>query len=296
MSAPDAAPAAAAKTVAQAKINLFLRVLGKEQSGYHSIETLLLRLDLGDAVTVRITDLGRQIDCEGLEGVPAEKNLALRAAEAFSAAAGWPRGFAIEVVKRVPAGAGLGGGSADAAAVLRILNRLAPDPLDASMLMEIALFLGTDVPFLTSDATMAFAWGRGERMLKLDPIAKKPVLIAVPDFGISTAEAYAALDRSGDPVPDSSVLSLGELTSWRAIAQSSVNVFEPVVGAEHPEIPRLVSTLKLAGAQLARMTGTGSAVFAVFDDMPKALPMMNSRVRLLTTLTASSVVPITILD
>lgn len=286
----------AGTTVAQAKINLFLRVLGKEQSGYHSIETLFLRLDLGDRVTVRATDLGRQIECEGLDGVPAEKNLAFRAAEAFSATSGWPRGFSIEVVKRVPSGAGLGGGSADAAAVLRILNTLAPDPLDTSTLMEIALFLGADVPFLTSEAVMAFAWGRGERMLSLAPVPRKPVLIAVPDVPVSTAEAYAAFDRLGEPAPETSIVSLSNLMSWPAIAHSARNDFEPIVGAEHPEIPRLVSTLKLAGAQLARMTGTGSAVFAIFDDAPKALPMLSARVQLITTLTSSSVVPITVLD
>lgn len=287
---------AAAKTVAQAKINLFLRVLGKEQSGYHSIETLFLRLDLGDNVTVRATDLGRQIDCEGLAGVPAEKNLAFRAAEAFSAANGWPRGFSIEILKRVPAGAGLGGGSADAAAVLRILNSLAPDPLDVSTLMEIALFLGADVPFLTTESVMAFAWGRGERMLSLAPVPRKPILIAVPDTPVSTTEAFAAFDRLGAPAPETSVVSLSELMSWPAIADSSDNVFEQIVGATHPEIPRMVSTLKLAGARIARMTGTGSAVFAIFDEAPKALPMVSSRVQLLTTLTSSSVVPITVLD
>lgn len=286
----------AGQTLAQAKINLFLRVLGKEQDGYHAIETLFLRLELGDDVTVRVTDLGRAIDCVGLDGVPPEKNLAFRAAEAYASAAGWPRGFSIEIAKRIPAGAGLGGGSADAAAVLRILNALAPEPLDGRMLLNLALLLGSDVPFLASPAVMALAWGRGGRMLALDPLPRKPVLIAVPDFQLSTADAYAALDRAGTPVPDASVTALSDLSSWPAVAAGAHNVFESIVGGEHPEILRLVSTLKLAGAQISRMTGTGSAVFAVFDDTPMALPMMNSRTNLLTTLTASSVVPVTVLD
>lgn len=286
----------AAKTVAQAKINLFLRVLGRQQDGFHAIETLFLRLDLGDDVTVRVTDLGRAIDCEGLAGVPPEKNLAFRAAEAFSGTTGWPRGFSIEISKRVPAGAGLGGGSADAAAVLRILNSLAPEPLDDQTLLGLALLLGSDVPFLTSGAVMALAWGRGERMLAIEPLPRKPVLIAVPEFQVSTADAYAALDRAGAFMRDARVTPISELTSWQGVAATAHNVFEPVVGAEHPEIPRIVSTLKLAGAQISRMTGTGSAVFAIFDAAPKALPMMNSRINLLTTLTASSVVPVTFLD
>jgi 4-diphosphocytidyl-2-C-methyl-D-erythritol kinase len=286
----------AAKTLAQAKINLFLRVLGKDRDGYHAIETLFLRLDLGDDVTVRVTDLGRAIDCSGLEGVAPEENLAFRAAEAFSNACGWPRGFSIEISKRVPAGAGLGGGSADAAAVLRILNTLAPDPLDDQTLFEVGTLLGADIPFLLSPSTMALAWGRGERMLGLDPLPKKPVLIAVPEFQVSTAAAYAALDRVGTTVATARITTLPDLSNWRAVAAAAHNDFEAVVGAEHPEIPRLISTLKLAGAQISRMTGTGSAVFAIFDDAPKALPMMNSRVNLLTTLTASSVVPVTVLD
>jgi 4-diphosphocytidyl-2-C-methyl-D-erythritol kinase len=286
----------AAKTLAQAKINLFLNVLGREQSGFHAIETLFLRLALGDDVTVRVNDLGRAIKCEGLEGVAPADNIAFRAAESYSGMTGWPRGFSIEIVKRVPVGAGLGGGSADAAAVLRILNKLAPEPLDDSALYDLALGLGSDVPFLVTSAVMALAWGRGERMLALDPLPKKPVLIAIPDFPISTADAYAALDRAGIPDAKSRITELRDLASWGSVAAIAHNVFEPVVGADHPEISRLISTLKLAGAQISRMTGTGSAVFAIFDDLPLALPMMNSRVNLLTTLTASSVVPVTVLD
>ncbi|MDQ6716716.1 MAG: 4-(cytidine 5'-diphospho)-2-C-methyl-D-erythritol kinase [Gemmatimonadota bacterium] len=286
----------AAKTVAQAKINLFLRVLGKDVDGFHSIETLFLRLGLGDDVTVRVNDLGRAIDCEGLDGVAPEDNLAYRAAEAYAEIAGWPRGFSIEITKRIPAGSGLGGGSADAAAVLRILEALADEPLGAQAVLDLSRRLGSDVPFLASESAMALAWGRGERMLALDPLPKKPVLIAIPEFAVSTADAYAALDRAGSIASASHILWVAELTSWQSVAASSQNDFEAVVGAQHPEIPRLISTFKLAGAQISRMTGTGSAVFSVFDDTPQALPMMNSKVNLLTTLTAASVVPVTVLD
>ncbi len=286
----------AAKTVAQAKINLFLRVLGKDVDGFHSIETLFLRLGLSDDVTVRVNDLGRAIDCEGLEGVASENNLAYRAAEAYAEAAGWPRGFSIEISKRIPAGAGLGGGSADAAAVLRILETLAPEPLGAEAILSLSRQLGSDIPFLASESAMALAWGRGERMLALDPLPRKPVLIAVPEFSVSTAEAYAALDRSGSIATAPRLVSVPELTSWQSVAALAQNDFEGVVGAQHPEIPRLISTFKLAGAQISRMTGTGSAVFSIFDDAPVALPMMNSKVNLLTTLTADSVVPVTVLD
>ncbi|MGH7617030.1 MAG: 4-(cytidine 5'-diphospho)-2-C-methyl-D-erythritol kinase, partial [Gemmatimonadaceae bacterium] len=178
---------------AQAKINLRLRVLARETSGYHGIETIFLRLDAGDGVRVRITS-GRALDCAGpampATGVgPMEKNLAYRAAVAYQEATGWPSGFAIEIEKRIPVGAGLGGGSADAGAVLRALDHLAPNPL-AVRLAELATPLGADVPFMTIENPMALAWSRGERLLPLHPPEARHVALVVPDFAVSTADAY----------------------------------------------------------------------------------------------------------
>src|SRR3982751_6289548 len=131
-----------ARVRAQAKINLFLRVLARESSGYHQIETLFCRLALGDDVTVRVGVRGRSLDCNGAlpsEGLgPVEQNLAWRAAVAYADAASWPIDFAIEIEKRIPVGGGLGGGSADAGAVLRALDALAPSPLAPQALLDIA--------------------------------------------------------------------------------------------------------------------------------------------------------------
>ena len=123
-----------ARVTAQAKVNLALRILAREGSGYHQLETVFCRVDLGDRVTVRTGMRGRSLDCAGArmpaEGLgPVERNLAWRAAVAFAEAAGWPSGFAIELEKEVPTGGGLGGGSADAGAVRRALNAVAPAPL-----------------------------------------------------------------------------------------------------------------------------------------------------------------------
>ena len=123
-----------ARTLAQAKINLFLRVLAREASGYHQLETLFQRLDLGDDVRVRIGVRGRAVDTRGADVGPTEGNLAWRAGVAYADAAGWPDGFAIEIDKRIPVGGGLGGGSADAGAVLRCLDRLNPTPLGPACL------------------------------------------------------------------------------------------------------------------------------------------------------------------
>src|SRR5439155_17951914 len=147
--------------------------------------------DLGDGVHVRATSSGRTVDCQGPampdQGVgPAEKNLAYRAAVAYQDATGWPAGFAIEIEKRIPVGAGLGGGSSDAGAVLRALDALAPNPL-GRRLPALAAGLGADVPFMTLESPLALAWGRGDRLLPLPVLVPRPVVLAIPSFAVATA-------------------------------------------------------------------------------------------------------------
>ena len=158
-----------ARVEAQAKLNLFLKVLAREDSGFHQIETLFCRLALADTLTVRVTASGRTLECSG-ERLPAgglgppDANLAWRAAAIYAEETGFPPGFEIAIEKRIPVGGGLGGGSADAGAVLRALNALNPSPLPPRDLLRLAAALGADVPFLTQDsAPTALAWGRGAR-------------------------------------------------------------------------------------------------------------------------------------
>src|SRR5262249_54570602 len=145
---------------------------------------------------------------------PAEKNLAYRAAVAYAEATGWPHGFAIEVDKRIPVGGGLGGGSADAGAVLRALDALSPKPL-GHRLVELATPLGADVPFMTIESRMALAWGRGERLLPLRPLASRGVILVIPPFGVGTADAYGwvSTDR-GTYTPTASVLNSDAIATW----------------------------------------------------------------------------------
>lgn len=268
-----------ARVAAQAKLNLGLRILARERGGYHEIETLYARLALADTVTVRPRDEERSLAVHGLESGPELENLAYLAAAAYSDATEWPRGFQIEIEKRIPVGGGLGGGSADAGAVLRALNALAPHPVSEAELLRIALTLGADVPYLASTEPLALAWGRGERMLSLPALPERTVLLVLPGFGISTAEAYGWISNARAlDVPAPRLVTVPELTSWETLQPHVINDFEPVVCERHPEIAAVIAQLRAAGATIVGMSGSGSTLFGVvplFSDtaaLASALP------------------------
>jgi 4-diphosphocytidyl-2-C-methyl-D-erythritol kinase len=253
----------AARTLAQAKINLALRVLGQDTDGYHAVETVFLRLELGDDIEIRTTSGKRSLKCYEMRDWPAEGNLAFRAAALYADETGWPKGFEIEIVKNIPIGGGLGGGSADAAAVLRILNGLAPKPVAEEALLELGGRLGSDVPFLASDYAMALAWGRGDKLLRLDPLPIRDVQLFFPPFGIDTAQAYGLLDEArGDSLSRNPELTTEMFANWESAAKNSVNDFEPIIRSRWPEIDALLARGARSG-QFHRMSGSGSTVFKV---------------------------------
>ena len=272
-----------ARIAAQAKLNLHLRVLAREESGYHSIETIFHRIDLADDIFVEITERGRSIDVKSGETGPAESNLAFRAASAYSAHSGWPRGFRIELTKRIPVGAGLGGGSADAAAVLRVLQSLSPSPIGGQAVMKIAASLGSDIPFLASEAVMAIAWGHGERMMTFPPLPSYDLLLMTPDFSVSTADAYRWLDEdraaANAPLIDGAdTLTIAELepfainpmslSTWAGISRFAHNDFEAPVIARYPKLAGYLDRLRQSRTIFAQMTGSGSTIFGVLDTPP----------------------------
>ena len=247
---------------AQAKINVFLRILAREASGYHALETLFARLDLADDITVRVGGSSRSVDCRGADVGPAEANLAYRAAAAYAEAARWPGGFAIEIDKRIPVGGGLGGGSADAGAVLRALNAMAPSPLTPPELLGLAGRLGADVPFLTSASTIALAWGRGDRMLELPALPAREVALVCFPFGISSAAAFGWVAESRAAVTGASEpwrYSLRDFGSWEQAIALAGNDFEDAVTRRHPPIAKVLAGARAAGVP-ARLTGSGSTV------------------------------------
>jgi 4-diphosphocytidyl-2-C-methyl-D-erythritol kinase len=291
----------AVRIAAQAKLNLHLRVLSRDVSGFHSLETIFHRIDLADDLTVSITPRTRTLDVTGADTGAVESNLAWRAATAYAARNGWPGGFGIQLTKRIPIGAGLGGGSADAAAVLRALNSLSPDPMPMRELIGLASGLGSDIPFLTSDAVMALAWGRGERMISLTPLPRHDVLLMTPAFSVSTSDAYRWLDedraaemsaRDSMAEQDSVVFDTLDVSTWTRIAKFARNDFEPVIAVRHPELEEYMTRLRNSRAVFAGMTGSGSTVFAVLDSPPNYAKVPEEhRERVTTTRTSIDVVP-----
>lgn len=300
--------ATAAEVEAQAKINLLLRVLAREDSGYHQVETLLCRVGLADRVRVRLTSRGDSLDCSGTipaAGLgPVERNLAWRAAVAYREASGFPGGFAIEVEKRIPVGGGLGGGSADAGAVLRALNALNPAPLPPAELLRLAGTLGADVPFLTQDVSpLALAWGRGDRMLVLPPLPERGVYLFTPNAGVSTVDAYRWIDEHPRTHP-ATALAPSQLDSWAGVKAVAGNDFEAVVGVHQPGVGYLLELLRTPGPpdadatenNLIQMSGSGSTIFVVIapeeEGWTTIIGIDDADIRQVFTRTATFVEPV----
>ena len=254
------------------KVNLRLAVGPRRSDGYHDIETFFLPLpEPCDAFFLRRFDEAGDIEftCSDPE-LETDANLVVRAYRAFAATTGFSPRLEAGLKKRIPHGAGLGGGSSDAAAMLRYLNERAGDAaLAPDALAALALTLGADVPFFLGDAP-ALATGVGERLVPTDPgLAGWHVLVACPGVKVPTAWAYAALDaaRTFPSKPGGEFLTSVFDANKRAFCVTGAplrNDFEPVVFAAHPELGRVKERLLALGAAGALLSGTGSAVFGLF--------------------------------
>ena len=265
------------RRLAPAKLNLRLRVLQRDETGYHGVETLLLALELSDRITLVPGPAGIGLEVEGDPGVPADSsNLCWRAAESLCGAAGIDPAVTIQLEKRIPSAAGLGGGSSDAAAVLVALNEMLNLPLEREDLLRIAGELGSDVPFWLVDSPLALGWERGRRLIPLRPPSARPVLIAVPPFGVSAGDAYrwlAADRRAADPGSGSSTDSAGALVlprpetlaEWNGLEPLVCNDLEGPVFRRHPELRIIRDGLLELGARIAFLCGSGSCVAGIFD-------------------------------
>ena len=252
-----------------AKINLTLDVLDKRPDGYHDIQSVMQTISIRDDVQIDVdTDKPWTLSCDQ-EGVPTdERNLAWKAAKVFYEQMKFDTtGIAFRITKRIPMEAGLGGGSADAAAVLRALNRHYGNPLSILALAELGALVGSDVPFCTLCGT-AMVEGRGERLRKLPDMPDCCFVVCKPDFSSSTPELYQKLDETviakrPDNQAMESALLAGDLGK---VAENVYNVFDPLVTKDHLELNYIKSIFNSYGSVAQQMTGSGSAVFAIVPD------------------------------
>jgi len=263
-----ASPPDRVRTSAHAKVNLFLRILAREAGGYHQIETAFALLELADEVTVSRSPQAGDValTVHGPDLGPAEDNLAVRAARAVLDATGHRFGVAIELTKRIPVRAGLGGGSSDAAATLHAVNALAADAVPRPELLHFAAQLGADVVFFASGAPAAVAWGRGERLFRLTPPPPAPVLLAVPTLGVATPDAYHWWDQLNPepPVHGPVVLAQDAFATWGSVGRLGGNDFEIPVFGRHPPLRALFERLAATHPYWVRLCGSGSAVAGVY--------------------------------
>jgi 4-diphosphocytidyl-2-C-methyl-D-erythritol kinase len=252
-----------------AKINLFLRVLDKRPDGYHNIDSLMQAIDLYDELTLERSD-EIELVCRDLSHLPSEQNLAFRAAKLVEGMAYFP-GVRVTLRKHIPVGAGLGGGSADAAFVMRGLIKLYDLQLDAADLIKKAAFIGADIPFFLGRG-QARVSGIGEITKDCALPLKYKILLIKPSFSTDTGVTYLELDkyREGkfhltNPEKDAFFYKNLADHNFVRIAKTFINDLEEVVFPRHRELSQAKDSLYNAGAFYAGMTGSGSAIFGLFS-------------------------------
>lgn len=257
---------------ARAKLNLSLDVVSKLQCGYHELCMVMQSVALCDDVRVAARSDGKIIVKTDLRYLPNdERNIAYKAAEVFFDKLGKRSGASITIKKRIPVCAGMGGGSADGAAVIRALNTLSGSVFSQRELELMAASVGSDVPFCVCGGTV-LATGRGELLKELTPLPRCSLVICKPRFSISTPELFARIDRHTLKFhPDTAgILESIESGSLPELARRMYNVFEDVLPPKPADVSEIKRILLDCGALGAVMTGTGSAVFGLFEGESKA--------------------------
>ena len=259
---------------AHAKINLDLRVLGPRLDGYHELRTVYQTIALHDVIECIPREGPLAIECDAA-GVPLDgSNLVWRAADALWRALRRRtpvRDVLIRLQKSIPLQAGLGGGSADAAATLMALSRLWKVPVRPAQLTDVAATLGADVPFFLAGGT-ALGLGRGDEVYPLADLPRHWIVLLVPGFGVSTADAYNWYDSERDLSRGSGSREPQHVPGpWPSRAAQMINDLEAPIARHHPEIDHMRTALRRAGALAAAMSGSGSAVFGLFQKRADAL-------------------------
>lgn len=248
--------------LAHGKLNLALGISGRRADGYHLIDTVMQEISLADTLHIEKTD-GLEVDCPG---VPVGRDTVSRAAHLFFSLACIREGARIRVEKRIPMGSGLGGGSSDAACALLCLNEMHGRPLSKTQLMEAATQIGADVPFFIDGGTQR-ATGIGEKLEPIESRCRFQYLLAMPAIGVSTKEAYALYDRMLTPIVDmQKVVDALQSADAAAYFKSAGNALLPAAERLSPQIGTIGCACMDLGAAYWGLTGSGSCVFAVFDE------------------------------
>jgi 4-diphosphocytidyl-2-C-methyl-D-erythritol kinase len=277
-----------------AKINLLLRVTGRRGDGYHELDSIFLPISLADEIRLEIREADEpsvSVNCNLPELARGGKNLAARAARSFMSEFDLVADVSIDLEKRIPVGAGLGGGSSDAATILCMMAAAAQliDEDALSRLRRVALSLGADVPFFL-EPRPARVTGIGERITEIGDVPRLPIVIVAPPFEVSTADIFRALEPAGwsGAAPEAHIESIARGEIMR---EHLVNDLAPIAIARFPEIRRLKGLLENFGARLAQMSGSGGAVFGVFDSIDAAeaaAPQIRRRAPFAKVITATT--------
>lgn len=251
-----------------AKINIGLNVINKRDDGFHDLETIFYPVNIFDTLTFNISDRF-SFSSNDAELMRDNENLIVKARKKLEEASGKKLDVKIHLEKRIPIGAGLGGGSSNAASVLLILNRIFDLNLNKSELSKIALGLGSDVPFFLLSVP-AFAFSRGERLQPVNLKIDQPILIVNPGIHVSTKHAFS-LVTPRNPVKDLKSIINKERILISDLKEFAVNDFEEVVFPDYPEIEDIKNKMIKTGALLSMMTGTGSTVFGIYENRKAAM-------------------------
>lgn len=258
---------------AHAKLNLTLDVLGKRADGYHDLSMVMQEITLGDTVTIQLeTGKPWAVFCDAVEIPCDDSNLAVKAARLFFDAANMDcGGYAVTLQKRTPSCAGMGGGSADGAAVLRLLYDHYGAPFPEEELYRLAEQTGADVPFALFGGT-ALAEEKGQILHRLPNMPACTIVLCKPPFPVSTPELFREIDRQEIRVrPDTAgMIRALEESRLDQVAQRLCNVFTPVISEKHPELNKIGAVLKANGALGVSMTGSGPTMFGIFTDSAAA--------------------------
>lgn len=259
------------KIKAYAKVNISLDIVGKREDGYHLLKMIMQNIDLYDEVEIKKQKQGIQITCNKSYVPTDERNLAYKAAQLFMEKYNIQSGVSINIDKNIPVSAGLAGGSTDAAAVLKLMNKLFDINATNNELMELGLKLGADIPYCIEGGT-ALCEGIGEIITPLKPFRDKILVLVKPSFGVSTKEVYKGFDLSRvkkHPETEKLITAMAN-DDLNQVAYNMKNLLENVTLKKHKILIKLKDDMDRCGSIGSMMSGSGPTVFAFFDDILKA--------------------------